>query len=225
MMLLLNRFVLSSGPNSPHTPKKAAPSTDDTCVRRPEGPSTGSSLHSSPTVSPQGSPRKGGIPQTQSVFSLTHNIGIHLTLHTFTYTPASYKLSLVFELSVKSSFNSLTVGGALKQNSGQLHLSGSSSSLTSEASTRAAGSGPTGRTYGIGGAFLQKRILRMTCQMSRQEESRQRCEEPPRKRFRSPFSLFRSRDSSAQTDSSVRQDGAQSTAPLQRDRQKRRKTV
>ncbi|KAA0720523.1 Rap guanine nucleotide exchange factor 6 PDZ domain-containing guanine nucleotide exchange factor 2 [Triplophysa tibetana] len=57
-------------------------------------------------------------------------------------------------LSVKSSLNSLTVGGALKQNSGQLHLSGSSSSLTSEASTRAAGSGPTGRTYGIGYALM-----------------------------------------------------------------------
>ncbi|XP_057215644.1 rap guanine nucleotide exchange factor 6-like isoform X5 [Triplophysa rosa] len=93
-----------SRPNSPHTQKKAAPSTDDTCVKRPEDPSIGSSLHSSPTVSPQGSPRK--------------------------------------------------VGGALKQNSGQLHLSGSSSSLTSEASTRAAGSMPAGRTYGIGYALM-----------------------------------------------------------------------
>ncbi|CAM4672860.1 unnamed protein product [Leuciscus chuanchicus] len=50
----------SFSPNSPQTPKKA----DDVSVKRAEDPSTVSSLHSSPTVSPQGSPRKaGGAPR------------------------------------------------------------------------------------------------------------------------------------------------------------------
>lgn len=62
-----------------------------------------------------------------------------------------------------------TVGGVAKsQNSSQMNLSGSSSSLTSDASTKA---GP--RSYGIGGALLHKRILLMTRQHSR-ERSRER---------------------------------------------------
>lgn len=56
-------------------------------------------------------------------------------------------------------------------NSSQMNLSGSSSSLTSDASTK------TGtislRSYGIGGALLHNRILRMTSQHSR-ESSRDR---------------------------------------------------
>ncbi|XP_058613646.1 rap guanine nucleotide exchange factor 6 isoform X3 [Onychostoma macrolepis] len=86
-------------PNSPQTLKKAA-GADDMSLKRPEDTSTVSSLHSSPTVSPQGSPRK--------------------------------------------------VGGAPRQNCGQLNLSGSSSSLASEVGVRTAG----GRSHGIGYALL-----------------------------------------------------------------------
>ncbi|PWA23110.1 hypothetical protein CCH79_00002472 [Gambusia affinis] len=111
--------------NSPQVVKKpSANSSDEWSAKRPsdDAVSTVSSLHSSPTVSPQGSPRK--------------------------------------------------VGGAAKsQNSSQMNLSGSSSSLTSDASTK------TGtislRSYGIGGALLHKRILQMTSQHSR-ESSRNR---------------------------------------------------
>ncbi|XP_072231290.1 rap guanine nucleotide exchange factor 6-like isoform X3 [Leuresthes tenuis] len=92
--------------NSPQVVKKPpVPSCDEWNTKRPSDDtvSTISSLHSSPTVSPQGSPRK--------------------------------------------------VGGAAKsQNSSQMNLSGSSSSLTSDASTK------TGtislRSYGIGYALL-----------------------------------------------------------------------
>ncbi|XP_051955478.1 rap guanine nucleotide exchange factor 6-like isoform X2 [Xyrauchen texanus] len=94
-------LAASFSPNSPQMVKKA---TDDTCVKRLEDTSTVSSLHSSPTVSPQGSPRK--------------------------------------------------VGGAPKQNCSQLNLSGSSSSLTSEVSSRAGASGAASRTYGIGYALM-----------------------------------------------------------------------
>ncbi|XP_043996313.1 rap guanine nucleotide exchange factor 6-like isoform X7 [Gambusia affinis] len=92
--------------NSPQVVKKpSANSSDEWSAKRPsdDAVSTVSSLHSSPTVSPQGSPRK--------------------------------------------------VGGAAKsQNSSQMNLSGSSSSLTSDASTK------TGtislRSYGIGCPLL-----------------------------------------------------------------------
>lgn len=62
---------------------------------------------------------------------------------------------------------SLSVGGVAKsQNSSQMNLSGSSSSLTSDASTKA---GTVSlRSYGIGGALLHKRIILMTMQHSRQ---------------------------------------------------------
>ncbi|KTG31226.1 hypothetical protein cypCar_00031789 [Cyprinus carpio] len=128
----------SFSPNSPQMLKKAAGTADDISVKRPDDTATVSSLHSSPTVSPQGSPRK--------------------------------------------------VGGAPRQNCGQLNLSGSSSSLASEVGVRTAG----GRSYGIGGAFLHRQILRMTCQSGRQEESRQG-QEDTRKHFRSPFRLLRDR--------------------------------
>ncbi|KTG06575.1 hypothetical protein cypCar_00015198 [Cyprinus carpio] len=101
------------GPNSPQMLKKAAGAADDMNLKRPEDTASVSSLHSSPTVSPQGSPRKA------SVF-------------------------------LKYSHHSLTVGGAPRQNCGQLNLSGSSSSLASEVGVRTAG----GRSYGIGYALL-----------------------------------------------------------------------
>ncbi|XP_052443681.1 rap guanine nucleotide exchange factor 6 isoform X3 [Carassius gibelio] len=50
----------SFAPNSPQTMKKAAGTADDTSLKRPEDTSSVSSLHSSPTISPQGSPRKVG---------------------------------------------------------------------------------------------------------------------------------------------------------------------
>ncbi|XP_065143701.1 rap guanine nucleotide exchange factor 6 isoform X3 [Paramisgurnus dabryanus] len=99
---IAKELAASFSPNSPL--KKAAASSDETSIKRSEDPSTASSRHSSPTVSPQGSPRK--------------------------------------------------VGGAPKPNCNQMNLSGSSSSLTSEASSRATVSGPTGRTYGIGYALM-----------------------------------------------------------------------
>lgn len=69
---------------------------------------------------------------------------------------------------------SLLVGGVAKsQNSSQMNLSGSSSSLTSDASSKATVSL---RSYGIGGALLHKRILLMTRQCS-QESRRERDEE------------------------------------------------
>uniref|UniRef100_A0A672LVC9 Rap guanine nucleotide exchange factor 6-like n=1 Tax=Sinocyclocheilus grahami TaxID=75366 RepID=A0A672LVC9_SINGR len=148
--------------------KKAAGAADDMSIKRPDDTATVSSLHSSPTVSPQGSPRK--------------------------------------------------VGGAPRQNCGQLNLSGSSSSLASEVGVRTAG----GRTYGIGGAFLQRQILRMTCQSGRQEESRQGQEET-RKRFRSPFRLWRDRSKSRDRAGTVRQDELQADS-LKTDRHRRRTT-
>lgn len=55
----------------------------------------------------------------------------------------------------------------------QMNRSGSSSSLTSEASTKAGTAGT--RSYGIGGALLHKRLLQMTRQHSRdREEDRDR---------------------------------------------------
>ncbi|XP_016107124.1 rap guanine nucleotide exchange factor 6-like [Sinocyclocheilus grahami] len=159
----------SFSPNSPQMLKKAAGAADDMSIKRPDDTATVSSLHSSPTVSPQGSPRK--------------------------------------------------VGGAPRQNCGQLNLSGSSSSLASEVGVRTAG----GRTYGIGGAFLQRQILRMTCQSGRQEESRQGQEET-RKRFRSPFRLWRDRSKSRDRAGTVRQDELQADS-LKTDRHRRRTTV
>ncbi|MEQ2306483.1 hypothetical protein AMECASPLE_008756 [Ameca splendens] len=97
-----------STPNSssPQVVKKpAVNSSDEWCAKRPSDDTVSivSSLHSSPTVSPQGSPRKVG-------------------------------------------------GVAKSQNSSQMNLSGSSSSLTSDASTK------TGtislRSYGIGCPLL-----------------------------------------------------------------------
>uniref|UniRef100_A0A672LYG5 Rap guanine nucleotide exchange factor 6-like n=1 Tax=Sinocyclocheilus grahami TaxID=75366 RepID=A0A672LYG5_SINGR len=51
-------LLCSSGPNSPQMLKKAAGAADDMSIKRPDDTATVSSLHSSPTVSPQGSPRK-----------------------------------------------------------------------------------------------------------------------------------------------------------------------
>lgn len=106
--------------------------------------STISSLHSSPTVSPQGSPRKG-LPETPK---LCKNSFIRYRLN-------SRLLSF------------FPVGGVAKsQNSNQLNLSGSSSSLTSDASTKAGTISL--RSYGIGGALLHKRIQMITRQHSRE---------------------------------------------------------
>ncbi|KAK5887835.1 hypothetical protein CesoFtcFv8_016396 [Champsocephalus esox] len=112
--------------NTPQVIKKApVPSSEEWSTKRPSD-DTVSSLHSSPTVSPQGSPRKVG-------------------------------------------------GVAKSHNSSQMNLSGSSSSLTSDVSTK------TGtislRSYGIGGAVLHKRILLMTRQDS-PESSRERDRQP-----------------------------------------------
>uniref|UniRef100_A0A672LP51 Rap guanine nucleotide exchange factor 6-like n=1 Tax=Sinocyclocheilus grahami TaxID=75366 RepID=A0A672LP51_SINGR len=52
----------SFSPNSPQMLKKAAGAADDMSIKRPDDTATVSSLHSSPTVSPQGSPRKGTTP-------------------------------------------------------------------------------------------------------------------------------------------------------------------
>ncbi|KAI4904717.1 hypothetical protein NFI96_023993 [Prochilodus magdalenae] len=93
---------------SPQVAKKTSISAEECSGRRTEDiTSAVSSLHSSPTVSPQGSPRK--------------------------------------------------VSTAKSQDCGQMNLSGSSSSLTSEASARAGGSstmGGGGRSYGIAGYAL-----------------------------------------------------------------------
>ncbi|XP_066502194.1 rap guanine nucleotide exchange factor 6-like isoform X2 [Hoplias malabaricus] len=93
---------------SPHVVKKTSFSAEESSGKRAEeATSTVSSLPSSPTVSPQGSPRK--------------------------------------------------VSATKSQDCGQMNLSGSTSSLTSEASTRAGGSGTTGvgaRSYGIGYALM-----------------------------------------------------------------------
>lgn len=70
---------------------------------------------------------------------------------------------------------------AKSQNSSQMNLSGSSSSLTSDASTKAGTISL--RSYGIGGALLHKRILMMTRQQS-QESSRDREAEPQEKRIK-----------------------------------------
>lgn len=120
---------------------------------------------------------------------------------------------------LKYSHHSLTVGGAPRQNCAQPNLSGSSSSLASEVGVRTAG----GRSGGIGGAFLQRQILRMTCQSGRQEESRQGQEET-RKRFRSPFRLLRDRSKSRDRSGTVRQDEQQADS-LKTDRHRRRTTV
>lgn len=57
---------------------------------------------------------------------------------------------------------------AKSQTSSQMNLSGSSSSLTSEASTKA---GTVSlRSYGIGGAFLHKKMLQLTRRQSRKGE-------------------------------------------------------
>lgn len=104
--------------------------------------STISSLHSSPTVSPQGSPRKG--------LSETHYLCKNSLLR-------CYLINLLWSF--------FPVGGVAKsQNSNQLNLSGSSSSLTSDASTKAVSL----RSYGIGGALLHKRIQAITRQHSRE---------------------------------------------------------
>lgn len=66
------------------------------------------------------------------------------------------------------------MGGVAKShNSSQMNLSGSSSSLTSDASTKAVSL----RSYGIGGAILHKRVLLMTQQSRSRERDRQAEEE------------------------------------------------
>ncbi len=141
-----------------------------------------------------------------SLLTIISHVMLYSVNHVFRDIQASVFL--------KYSHHSLTVGGAPRQNCGQLNLSGSSSSLASEGGVRAAG----GRSYGIGGAFLQRQILRMTCQSGRQEENRQGQEET-RKRFRSPFRLLRDRSKSRD-----RTDEQQADS-LKTDRHRRRETV
>ncbi|KAJ8276723.1 hypothetical protein COCON_G00084750 [Conger conger] len=88
-------------------------------------------------------------------------------------------------------------GGAPKsQSSAQMTLSGSSSSLTSDASTKAGGS----RSYGIGGALLHRRILLMTRQSPPPQTDtppatppRPPAEPSLRRRLASPFRKLRGR--------------------------------
>ncbi|KAJ8347968.1 hypothetical protein SKAU_G00265570 [Synaphobranchus kaupii] len=95
--------IAAHNSGSPQVVKKPSSSGEEWTAKKASEDtlSTVSSLHSSPTVSPQDSPRKAG-------------------------------------------------GVAKSHNSGQMNLSGSSSSLTSEASTKAGGS----RSYGIGYALM-----------------------------------------------------------------------
>ncbi|XP_068456530.1 rap guanine nucleotide exchange factor 6 isoform X4 [Clinocottus analis] len=95
--------------SSPQVVKKPpAASSEEWISKRPsdDGASVISSLHSSPTASPQGSPRKVG-------------------------------------------------GVAKSQNCGQMNMSGSSSSLTSDAGAKVAANAAGLRSYGIGYALLQ----------------------------------------------------------------------
>lgn len=63
---------------------------------------------------------------------------------------------------------------AKSQNSSQMNLSGSSSSLTSDASTKA---GTVSlRSYGIGGAHLRRRILLITARQSRESSGQRGCQ-------------------------------------------------
>ncbi len=136
-----------------------------------------------------------------SLLTIISHVMLYSVNHVFRDIQASVFL--------KYSHHSLTVGGAPRQNCGQLNLSGSSSSLASEGGVRTAG----GRSYGIGGAFLQRQILRMTCQSGRQGQ------EETRKRFRSPFRLLRDRSKSRD-----RTDEQQADS-LKTDRHRRRETV
>uniref|UniRef100_A0A8C1XY81 Rap guanine nucleotide exchange factor (GEF) 6 n=1 Tax=Cyprinus carpio TaxID=7962 RepID=A0A8C1XY81_CYPCA len=68
----------SFSPNSPQMLKKAAGAADDISVKRPDDTATVSSLHSSPTVSPQGSPRKGTTPTILQSAFLINLISKHM---------------------------------------------------------------------------------------------------------------------------------------------------
>lgn len=71
-------------------------------------------------------------------------------------------------------------------------------------------------------------MLKMTCQSDRQHENRQRPQEKPRKRFRSPFTLFRDRSQSRDRSEALRQDDQQTDSlkhTERTDRHCRRKTV
>lgn len=73
-----------------------------------------------------------------------------------------------------------SVGGVAKsQNCSQMNLSGSSSSLTSDAGAKAVAGAP--RNYGIGGALLHKRILLMTGQRGRKGRSQTEREDEERR--------------------------------------------
>ncbi|KAJ6667961.1 hypothetical protein lerEdw1_016282 [Lerista edwardsae] len=85
-------------------------------------------------------------------------------------------------------------------NCNQINLSGSSSSLASETSNKNSGQ----RSYGIGGAYLQKKIQQMTSRTAERsvsaekkdsEDARDETETSykPRKRMRSPFGRIRDR--------------------------------
>ncbi|XP_036280481.1 rap guanine nucleotide exchange factor 6 isoform X11 [Pipistrellus kuhlii] len=91
------------------------------------------------------------------------------------------------------------VGSMVSDHSIPLHLSGSTSSPPSESSTEI-----SGRSYpGIGGVYLQKKILQITRSTAKRtdstkkatEENRDRtsCENTARKRMTSPFRRFRER--------------------------------
>ena len=220
-LLFCNLVVSSASPdsNSPHVVKKPpVGSSEEWNTKRPSDDtvSTISSLHSSPTVSPQGSPRKGLqwdallvtlcvsirgtlplLERAESRFSETSPPGRALTFLSrnkyfsskcfFSFWYMFFAINrnrkshlatrvLFFTLKTKTFIfispfpSSFSVGGVAKsQNSSQMNLSGSSSSLTSDASTKA---GTVSlRSYGIGGASLHKRLLLLTMQQKQQSSS------------------------------------------------------
>uniref|UniRef100_A0A8C2EX23 Rap guanine nucleotide exchange factor (GEF) 6 n=2 Tax=Cyprinus carpio TaxID=7962 RepID=A0A8C2EX23_CYPCA len=89
----------SFGPNSPQMLKKAAGAADDMNLKRPEDTASVSSLHSSPTVSPQGSPRKGTTPTNlQSPYVTNLNSCVQHILNKTEYFKRSARFAAVCDV-------------------------------------------------------------------------------------------------------------------------------
>lgn len=113
----------------------------------------------------------------------------------------------------------------------QINLSGSSSSLASEASNKNSGQ----RSYGIGGAYLQRKIQQMTsrtAEISVSAEKRQsedvrdktELQYKPRKRMVSPFARFRERSISRERSAAARDMDAKCMQE-ERDRAEKQKDI
>ncbi|XP_014053476.1 rap guanine nucleotide exchange factor 2 isoform X8 [Salmo salar] len=115
-------------------------------VKRPaeDTVSTVSSLHSSPTVSPQGSPRKGLHPGYLTLPLTTASSTIHSSISQL--IPITQNQAYPFFIKVGG------VANPQHNTNSQMNRSGSSSSLTSEASTKAGTA--SSRSYGIGYALM-----------------------------------------------------------------------